>query len=159
MLTMLRWDFKSQTLATPKFTPSSYCMFAPAVSHRPTVQDVKGSLFLCIEVFPESFSSDVEHPLVTIVSSVSHYYRSHVRAECRSPCFNTSVLTVRPESYLQSLGLSPSLLIVRGSQEGLFNTNLIYIPLPLYLTNVRNGKWAPPYHPTHFPLISYQIRG
>lgn len=38
------------------------------------------------------------------------------------------------------LDFSPSLLFVRGSQEGLFNTNLIYILFPLYLSDVRTGK-------------------
>lgn len=33
------------------------------------------------------------------------------------------------------------------------NTNLIYILFPLYLSDIRNGKWAPPYCPTPFPLI------
>lgn len=56
--------------------------------------------------------------------------------------------------------VSSSLLIVCGSQEGLFHTNLIYILFPFYLTKVRISTWAPPYHTT-LPLphtISYQTR-
>lgn len=109
-------------------------MLSPALLHSPTDQDVKGSLFLCVEVFPESFSSGVEHPLVTMVSSVGHYYGSHAPAECRSPHPNTCVLTVRPESCLSHLDFSSSLLVVCGSQEGLFHSNLIYILFPFYLT-------------------------
>lgn len=95
-------------------------MLSPALSHGPPAQEVNDSLFLYVGVFPESFSSGVEHPLVTIVSSVSHYYGSHVRAEGRIPCPNAPVSTVRPESCLQSLSdFSPSLFFVHGSQEGL----------------------------------------